>query len=132
MVSPASFASLTAEEFIRDLLVERLGVKFLVVGDDFCFGKGRLGNFAMLQEAGEKYGFEVLKFYPHTSAFYLGDEQGNFVEALRYPNGTFATHVVNRKTSPATEVWQYLNNSFQVVKTKKSKAVYDPRVIYRL
>ncbi len=47
------FASLTAEEFIRDLLVERLGVKFLVVGDDFCFGKGRLGNFAMLQEAGE-------------------------------------------------------------------------------
>ncbi|MCV5371965.1 bifunctional riboflavin kinase/FAD synthetase, partial [Escherichia coli] len=54
------FASLTAEEFIRDLLVERLGVKFLVVGDDFCFGKGRTGNFAMLQEAGEKYGFDVV------------------------------------------------------------------------
>ncbi|ELV8623921.1 bifunctional riboflavin kinase/FAD synthetase [Vibrio cidicii] len=54
------FAALDAEVFIRDLLVERLGVKFLVVGDDFCFGKARQGNFAMLQAAGEKYGFTVV------------------------------------------------------------------------
>ncbi|RJX70436.1 bifunctional riboflavin kinase/FAD synthetase [Vibrio sinensis] len=56
----ASFAKMTADEFIRDLLVKRLGVKFLVVGDDFCFGRGREGNFAMLLEAGAKYGFEVV------------------------------------------------------------------------
>lgn len=54
------FASLDADSFIRDLLVKRLGVKFLVVGDDFCFGRGRKGNFAMLKEAGQKYGFEVV------------------------------------------------------------------------
>ncbi|WP_194437624.1 bifunctional riboflavin kinase/FAD synthetase [Vibrio fluminensis] len=54
------FANLSAEEFITDLLVKRLGVKFLVVGDDFCFGRGRKGNFAMLQQAGQKYGFEVV------------------------------------------------------------------------
>ncbi|WP_162063394.1 bifunctional riboflavin kinase/FAD synthetase [Vibrio taketomensis] len=54
------FSALTAEEFISDLLVKRLGVKFLVVGDDFCFGRGRTGNFAMLQQAGKKYGFEVV------------------------------------------------------------------------
>ncbi|WP_114766170.1 bifunctional riboflavin kinase/FAD synthetase [Vibrio rhodolitus] len=54
------FANLTAEEFITDLLVKRLGVKFLVVGDDFCFGRGRKGNFAMLQQAGKEYGFEVV------------------------------------------------------------------------
>ncbi|PTO91398.1 bifunctional riboflavin kinase/FAD synthetase [Vibrio sp. 10N.286.48.B8] len=54
------FASLSAEAFIKDLLVDKLGVKFLVVGDDFCFGKGRTGNFAMLKAAGEKYGFEVV------------------------------------------------------------------------
>ncbi|WP_428771230.1 bifunctional riboflavin kinase/FAD synthetase [Vibrio sp.] len=54
------FANLSAEAFIHNLLVERLGVKFLVVGDDFCFGKGRQGNFAMLQQAGQKYGFEVV------------------------------------------------------------------------
>ncbi|HAS63498.1 MAG TPA: bifunctional riboflavin kinase/FAD synthetase [Vibrio sp.] len=56
----AYFANLTAEEFITDLLVKRLGVKFLVVGDDFCFGRGRKGNFAMLQQAGKEYGFEVV------------------------------------------------------------------------
>ncbi|KGY12383.1 FMN adenylyltransferase [Vibrio tubiashii] len=54
------FANQSADEFIADLLVKRLGVKFLVVGDDFCFGRGRKGNFAMLQDAGKKYGFEVV------------------------------------------------------------------------
>lgn len=54
------FASLDADSFIRDLLVKRLGVKFLVVGDDFCFGRERKGNFAMLKQAGQKYGFEVV------------------------------------------------------------------------
>ncbi|WP_394249008.1 bifunctional riboflavin kinase/FAD synthetase [Vibrio profundi] len=56
----AHFASLTAEAFIEELLVKKLGVKFLVVGDDFCFGKGRTGDFSMLQQAGKKYGFEVV------------------------------------------------------------------------
>ncbi|EGU34995.1 bifunctional riboflavin kinase/FAD synthetase [Vibrio scophthalmi] len=54
------FASLTADEFITDLLVKRLGVKFLVIGDDFCFGRGRKGDFAMLQQAGKRYGFDVV------------------------------------------------------------------------
>ncbi|ANW23893.1 riboflavin biosynthesis protein RibF [Vibrio coralliilyticus] len=54
------FANQTPDEFISDLLVKRLGVKFLVVGDDFCFGKGRKGNFKMLKEVGEKHGFEVV------------------------------------------------------------------------
>lgn len=54
------FAEQTADEFVEDLLVRLLGVKFLVVGDDFCFGKHRKGNFTMLQEAGKKYGFEVV------------------------------------------------------------------------
>ncbi|KLN64229.1 bifunctional riboflavin kinase/FAD synthetase [Vibrio sp. VPAP30] len=54
------FANRCADEFISDLLVKRLGVKFLVVGDDFCFGRGRKGNFAMLQEAGKKFNFEVV------------------------------------------------------------------------
>lgn len=54
------FANQSADAFISDLLVTRLGVKFLVVGDDFCFGRGREGNFAMLQQAGKKHGFEVV------------------------------------------------------------------------
>ncbi|MCW8092929.1 bifunctional riboflavin kinase/FAD synthetase [Alteromonas sp. ASW11-130] len=53
------FASQSAESFVHDLLVARLGVKFLVVGDDFRFGKGRQGDFAMLRAAGEHSGFDV-------------------------------------------------------------------------
>ncbi|WP_104402923.1 bifunctional riboflavin kinase/FAD synthetase [Vibrio penaeicida] len=56
----ANFSSMSAEGFIRDLLVAQLDVKFLVVGDDFCFGKGRKGNFEMLKSAGEELGFEVV------------------------------------------------------------------------
>jgi len=52
-------AGLTAEAFIEDVLVHGLGVRHLLIGDDFCFGKGRKGNFAMLQAAGEKVGFGV-------------------------------------------------------------------------
>jgi len=54
------FAALSADEFIELLLVNKLGVKYLVVGDDFCFGHKRQGNFAMLQAAGAKFGFEVV------------------------------------------------------------------------
>ncbi|MFT5162731.1 MAG: riboflavin kinase/FMN adenylyltransferase [Alteromonadaceae bacterium] len=54
-----AFASMDAMTFIVQLLVEKLNLRHLIVGDDFCFGKNRLGNFAMLVEAGQKYGFEV-------------------------------------------------------------------------
>ncbi len=54
------FANIEADVFIRDLLVDRLGVKFLVIGDDFCFGRGRIGDFAMLQQAGQELGFAVV------------------------------------------------------------------------
>ncbi len=52
-----AFASQQPSEFIEDLLLNRLGVKHLIVGDDFCFGKNRAGNFAMLQQASVQHGF---------------------------------------------------------------------------
>lgn len=54
------FANLDAHEFIANLLVARLGIKFLVVGDDFRFGKGRKGDFAMLQQHAYQYGYDVV------------------------------------------------------------------------
>ena len=54
------FANLSADEFIEQLLIKKLNVKFLVIGDDFHFGYQRLGDFALLKQAGEKYGFEVV------------------------------------------------------------------------
>ncbi|KFA99175.1 bifunctional riboflavin kinase/FAD synthetase [Vibrio mediterranei] len=63
------FASMSPESFIKDLLVNKLGVKFLVIGDDFRFGKGREGNFDMLKKAGEEFGFEVV----NTASFCVED-----------------------------------------------------------
>lgn len=54
------FAALSAQSFIAELLVEKLNVKFLAVGDDFRFGAGRLGDFLLLQKAGAEYGFDVV------------------------------------------------------------------------
>ncbi|MCX4190188.1 bifunctional riboflavin kinase/FAD synthetase [Methylophaga sp. OBS3] len=58
-----SLADMAAEEFIRRLLVDGLQVSYLVVGDDFRFGKDRQGDFALLQEAGRKYGFQVVNMH---------------------------------------------------------------------
>jgi len=56
-------ASLSAKDFIQQVLVEKLGVKYLVVGDDFRFGMNRAGNFEMLVEAGKKHGFQVVSMH---------------------------------------------------------------------
>ena len=53
------FATQSAESFIEDLLVKELGIKSLIVGDDFRFGKNRKGNYNMLLEAGKASGFNV-------------------------------------------------------------------------
>jgi len=52
-------SKLGADEFVETILVDGLGVKHLEVGDDFRFGCDRLGDFAFLQDAGQRYGFTV-------------------------------------------------------------------------
>jgi riboflavin kinase/FMN adenylyltransferase len=52
-------ASQSAQEFIDRVLVKGLGVQYVIVGDDFCFGKGRSGNYATLQAEGSARGFTV-------------------------------------------------------------------------
>jgi len=52
-------ASMSAQAIIEDLLVGALGVRYLIVGDDFRFGHNREGDFPMLRAAGERCGFEV-------------------------------------------------------------------------
>lgn len=53
------FASISAEDFVQDILVDRLGIKEIVVGYDYTFGFKRQGNISLLQEMGEKLGFKV-------------------------------------------------------------------------
>jgi riboflavin kinase/FMN adenylyltransferase len=52
-------ATLTAEQFIDQILVRGLAVRHLIIGDDFRFGRGRTGDFAMLQRSGTDHGFGV-------------------------------------------------------------------------
>ncbi len=72
----ARLASLTAEEFARDILRRQLGLAHVTVGADFCFGKGRTGTADMLVEFGRRYGFGV------TIAELVG-EAGNAVSSTR-------------------------------------------------
>ena len=57
------FAAQSAQQFVDRLLLDGLGVRYLVVGDDFRFGQGRSGDFAMLQEAGRRHGFQVVNMH---------------------------------------------------------------------
>lgn len=52
-------AAMQAEAFVQELLVEGLGARFLSVGDDFRFGRGREGDYTLLQRMGQEHGFEV-------------------------------------------------------------------------
>ncbi len=55
----ARLAGMEAETFARRLLIEGLGVRFLLVGDDFRFGRNRGGDVALLQALGQVGGFAV-------------------------------------------------------------------------
>lgn len=52
-------ANCDAERFIDNILLKKLNIKHLVIGDDFHFGKTRRGNFSMLKDYGKSYGFTV-------------------------------------------------------------------------
>lgn len=52
-------AALTADEFVERILVRGLSVRHLLIGDDFRFGKGRGGDFTLLQRAGVEHRFAV-------------------------------------------------------------------------
>lgn len=54
-----SLAQIPAEEVVDDLLVQRLGIKYFLVGDDFRFGKGASGDFDLLKRKGDEKGFGV-------------------------------------------------------------------------
>jgi riboflavin kinase / FMN adenylyltransferase len=56
-----SFASQEPQAFIEDVLVKGLGVKYVLVGDDFRFGAKRMGDYAMLDAAGTAHGFDVAR-----------------------------------------------------------------------
>ena len=57
----ASLAAQSPDSFIRTVLVQGLGVRYVLVGDDFRFGAKRAGDYAMLDAAGSAQGFDVAR-----------------------------------------------------------------------
>ncbi|MFW6146880.1 MAG: bifunctional riboflavin kinase/FAD synthetase [Thermodesulfobacteriota bacterium] len=64
------FASISAEDFVKDILIDRLGVQEVVVGYDYAFGHNRKGNIEVLKEMGQKFHFTVHQVGP----VYLGEK----------------------------------------------------------
>lgn len=64
-----AFAQISAHEFIEDILIKKIGMKTIVIGPDYTFGKNRGGNIELLKAKGGKLGFETI-----VSDWIKGDE----------------------------------------------------------
>jgi riboflavin kinase/FMN adenylyltransferase len=100
----AEFAAMPAERFIGDVLVKGLGVKGVVVGSDFQFGKGRTGTTQTLIEAGKRLGFSVDIFEP---VFEIGIDKissTHIREALRAGKPEYAAKLLGHYWSVESRV----------------------------
>jgi riboflavin kinase/FMN adenylyltransferase len=88
-------AGMDARAFVRELLVEGLSVRHLLVGDDFRFGRGREGDYGLLEAMGREQGFSVEDLHTITH----GEERVSSTrirEALARGDLTLARHLLGR------------------------------------
>ena len=86
-------ANTEAEEFVSNLLVGKLGVRYIKVGDDFRFGRNRRGNFDMLCTLGKRFGMQCEK----TQSVRVGDvrvSSARIRESLAAGNLTYAKRLL--------------------------------------
>ncbi len=55
------FAGMSAREFVKDLLIKRIGMRAIVVGKDYTFGRNREGDLKLLQALANEHNFEVVR-----------------------------------------------------------------------
>lgn len=92
-------ASVSAEDFIEQVLVGRLRVKHLCLGADFRFGRGGAGNAALLQDAGLRFGFEV-EVVPNIEDAQCGRISSSRVrEAIQHGDVALASRMLGRAAS---------------------------------
>jgi riboflavin kinase/FMN adenylyltransferase len=85
------FSAISARDFVKEILVDRIGVREIVVGYDYAFGRGRRGDIKLLRGMGKQFGFNVHVIEPiHldktlVSSTYIRDLvlEGDLVEAKR-------------------------------------------------
>jgi riboflavin kinase/FMN adenylyltransferase len=79
----SSFASVSAERFVREILVAGLGMRHLVIGHDYAFGRGREGNERLLSRLADELGFvlEVLEPVGEGELIFSSSEVRRLVQA---------------------------------------------------
>ena len=115
-------ASQSPEAFIQDVLLQGLGAKYILVGDDFRFGKQRVGDYALLDAAGDAHGFDVARMNSYevhklrvsSSAVREALGQGRMQDAARLLGRpyTISGHVVHGRKLGRTLGFRTLNLRF--------------------
>ncbi|MES2509453.1 MAG: bifunctional riboflavin kinase/FAD synthetase [Pseudomonadota bacterium] len=118
----ARLSGQSPDAFINDVLVDGLGARYVLVGDDFRFGSKRAGDYAMLDAAGERLGFDVARMNSYevhglrvsSSAVReaLGQGEMNKVAALLGRPYSISGHVVHGRKLGRTLGFRTLNLRF--------------------
>jgi riboflavin kinase/FMN adenylyltransferase len=93
-----ALAQISAEDFVRDILVIQLRPRAIFVGEDFCFGRGRSGDAALLRRLGPRFGFQVAVVPParyrsevvSSTAIRRAVAKGDVARAARFLGRPFA------------------------------------------
>ncbi len=92
------FSELTSEQFIRQVLVNKIGTKKLVIGYDHRFGRNREGSFEHLSQNSAVYGFEVEEI-PRQDVEHVGVSSSKIRQALLEGNVPIAAEYLGRRYS---------------------------------
>lgn len=93
-----SFSELTSEEFIRNILIDKIGTKKLVIGYDHRFGRNREGSFEYIRQHAGEYGFEVEEI-PRQDVEAVGVSSSKIRAALSEGNVQIANKFLGRTYS---------------------------------
>lgn len=97
------FSQLSSADFIRNILVEKIGTRKLVIGYDHHFGKNREGSFEQLKVDGPRYGFEVEEI-PKQDIDHVTVSSSKIRSALEAGDVDAAEHLLGRPYSLAGRV----------------------------
>ncbi len=118
----AAFAALSPQAFIDQVLLRGLNARYVLVGDDFCFGARRAGDYALLDAAGQAQGFDVARMMSYevhgtrvsSSAVRQTLQEGDMARAAQWLGRPYSVsgHVVHGRKLGRTLGFRTLNLRF--------------------
>jgi len=118
----AALAGQSPQDFVEKVLVQGLGARYVLVGDDFRFGARRTGDYAMLDATGEAHGFDVARMNSYevhglrvsSSAVRTALADGNMAQAARLLGRAYriSGHIVHGRKLGRTLGFRTLNLRF--------------------